>query len=313
MQTLFNLITVFLLLSFPTISYAQGKSFRAGSDERILNGDEIDGVVRKSQWTMSLRLDDKHFCGASFISPKIIDGKVVGWSSEASEPKWAITAAHCMFDKHTGKPFEIQRLSIYNGVLNIVNGPSNNEGDIQEVRALFVPDGTLGVSAYDPITLENDIALLRLSDADALDTTKRGSIRLPTISDVNWVYDPYTALHTAGWGRTSEGGVSSPKLLEVRVPLVDQDTCSKKYKAFGDKITNGMMCAGFRSGEFDSCQGDSGGPLYYRPTRLSALAVDPILVGVVSWGRGCGGADLFGVYTKITYYEDWMKEIIENN
>ncbi len=301
-----------LILSAPA-SLAQNMQLRAGSSERILNGNEIDGVVRKAEWTMSLRLDGRHNCGASFISPKIESGKVTGWSSEASEPKWAVSAAHCMFDPWTGAPYEISRLSVYSGALDIQNGPSNGEGDVQEVRAFYVPDGTLGTPSYDPITLENDIALLRLADAKTVDGSKRGSIRLPTIADVNWIYDPYTALHTAGWGRTSEGGIGSPTLLEVRIPMVDHDTCAEKYAPFGDEIYPGMICAGYRSGEFDSCQGDSGGPLYYRPTPLTQLTSKSVLVGIVSWGRGCGGADLFGVYTRIVHYQDWMTAVIQAN
>jgi secreted trypsin-like serine protease len=301
------------LMVSATASLAQNMQFRAGTGERILNGDEIDGIVRKAEWTMSLRLDGRHICGASFISPKIQNGKIIGWSSEASEPKWAITAAHCLFDPITGAAFKTSRLSVYGGALDIQNGPSNGEGDIQEVRALFVPDGTFGTPPYDPLTLENDIALLRLSDAGSLDESKRGSIRLPSIADVNWVYDPYTAVHTAGWGRTSEGGIASGKLLEVRIPMVDHETCAEKYAPFGDEISSGMICAGYRSGEFDSCQGDSGGPLYYRPTPLTQLSAEAILIGIVSWGRGCGGADLFGVYTRIVHYQDWMAAVIEAN
>jgi len=313
MKSLFVLLVTIFSLACSLSVNAQNNSFRAGTDERVLNGDEIDGVVRKAQWVMSLRLDGAHICGASFVSPRIQYGKVVGWSSQSTEPRWAVTAAHCMFDPRTGDAFEATRLSVYGGALDIQNGPSNDVGDIQDVRMFFVPDGTLGTFAYDPITLENDIALLRLADAGTIEATARGSIRLPTISDVNWVYDPFTAVQTAGWGRTSEGGISSPTLLEVRIPLVDHDTCAAKYSPFGDEITYGMLCAGFRSGEFDSCQGDSGGPLYYRPTRLSSLSAEAILIGVVSWGRGCGGADLFGVYTRIVHYQDWMAAVVEAN
>lgn len=47
-----------------------------------------------------------------------------------------------------------------------------------------------------------------------------------------------------------------------------------------------MVCAGVRGK--DSCQGDSGGPL---------VTEDEILVGIVSFGSGCG--QLPGVYTRI--------------
>ena len=46
----------------------------------------------------------------------------------------------------------------------------------------------------------------------------------------------------------------------------------------------------------DSCQGDSGG----------GLICDDKLVGITSFGRGCGF--YYGVYTKIANYVKWIEE-----
>lgn len=54
------------------------------------------------------------------------------------------------------------------------------------------------------------------------------------------------------------------------------------------------------SGGIDSCQGDSGGPLF---TGTGANAVQH---GIVSWGRGCALADYPGVYTQVSYFNDWI-------
>jgi trypsin len=97
-------------------------------------------------------------------------------------------------------------------------------------------------------------------------------------------------LMVTGWGKTVEGGVKSATLLKVSVPVTSHEDCNTQY---GGRITPRMLCAGFKFGGKDSCQGDSGGPATRGPDKT-------ILTGIVSWGRGCGRVDTYGVYTRVS-------------
>lgn len=68
-----------------------------------------------------------------------------------------------------------------------------------------------------------------------------------------------------------------------------------------------MLCAGdTRTGGnqdvHDACQGDSGGPL------VCMIDKRMTLLGIISWGLGCGQKDVPGIYTKVTNYLDWIQD-----
>lgn len=56
-----------------------------------------------------------------------------------------------------------------------------------------------------------------------------------------------------GWGATKEGGSISHSLQEVVVPILSNTECrATKYPS--RKITDNMLCAGYKQGGKDSCQ-----------------------------------------------------------
>jgi len=110
----------------------------------------------------------------------------------------------------------------------------------------------------------------------------------------------------SGWGFTMEDGNTSSVLKKVATQIVPNDKCQKMYENNTRLvINNGTMCSG-NDGN-GSCYGDSGGPVVCN--RENGLYV---LCGIVSGGEGCGRPGFPDVDTRVSYYTDWIKKIVEN-
>uniref|UniRef100_A0A2K6N1D8 Peptidase S1 domain-containing protein n=1 Tax=Rhinopithecus bieti TaxID=61621 RepID=A0A2K6N1D8_RHIBE len=97
-------------------------------------------------------------------------------------------------------------------------------------------------------------------------------------------------------------------LKQVKVPIMKNHICDAKYHSglyTGDDVRivrDDMLCAG--NSRRDSCQGDSGGPLVCKVNGTWLQA------GVVSWGEGCAQPNRPGIYTRVTYYLDWIHRYV---
>ncbi|XP_055371669.1 transmembrane protease serine 9-like [Condylostylus longicornis] len=151
---------------------------------------------------------------------------------------------------------------------------------------------------FDPETYNNDIALLRLRKSLNL------SRNILPICLPRYNYDPAGRIGTVvGWGRTSEGGELPGLVSHVKVPIMTITECrNQKYKS--TRITSSMVCAG--KPNMDSCQGDSGGPL------LLSSGLKYHIVGIVSWGVGCGREGYPGVYTRVSKFVPWIKANLDS-
>ncbi|MBV96894.1 Serine protease 33, partial [Eschrichtius robustus] len=96
-------------------------------------------------------------------------------------------------------------------------------------------------------------------------------------------------------------------LQGVRVPLLDTRTCDLLYH-MGTNVPRaehivlpGNLCTGYVEGQKDACQGDSGGPLTCMKSGRW------VLVGVVSWGKGCALPNRPGVCTNVATYSPWIQ------
>lgn len=154
-------------------------------------------------------------------------------------------------------------------------------------------------------TLDNDLAILKLEHP--VEWTKFPHISPACLPDK---YTDYAGQRcwTTGWGKDAFGdyGKYQNILKEVDVPVLPHGQCQQQLRqtrlGYNYELNPGFLCAGGEEGK-DACKGDGGGPLVCERGGTWQL------VGVVSWGIGCGQAGVPGVYVKVAHYLDWISQI----
>uniref|UniRef100_T1JFB1 Peptidase S1 domain-containing protein n=1 Tax=Strigamia maritima TaxID=126957 RepID=T1JFB1_STRMM len=195
---------------------------------------------------------------------------------------WVLTAAHCAR----------RRLFVRLGEHDLTKFEESEE-EIRVTDVFIHPH-------YDTDTVDNDIALLKLSSPAHYD---------------NYVIPACIPHHTTslpvdrmcvilGWGKERHGDQFGSNLLhEAQVPIVERDECLDVYEEYF--ISHNMFCAGYKRGKVDSCAGDSGGPL------LCNVDGKWNVMGITSFGEGCGRKDKYGIYTKVPNFTHWLHRIIK--
>ncbi|XP_071050235.1 uncharacterized protein [Onthophagus taurus] len=206
-----------------------------------------------------------------------------------------ITAAHC-----------IKQYSAYDLRIRLGEWDVNHDVEFfpyieRDVQNLVVhPEFYAG-------TLYNDLAILRMDKF--VDFAKHPHISPACLPSP---YEDFTGTRcwTTGWGKDAFGdfGKYQNILKEVDVPIVGHDQCQRQLQntrlGYGFKLHPGFVCAGGEEGK-DACKGDGGGPMVCE--RNGSWKV----VGVVSWGIGCGQVGVPGVYVKVAHYLDWIKHVTQ--
>ena len=116
----------------------------------------------------------------------------------------------------------------------------------------------------------------------------------------------------SGWGTTDPGAGAGGQPDELRwsaVDVYDPGRCASYGVAFA---ADQMLCAGRTTGAAttDACQGDSGGPLARVAATAGASATPAgadALLGIVSFGRGCGDPGYPGVYTRLSDSDNYAR------
>ncbi|WP_406174240.1 S1 family serine peptidase [Streptomyces sp. NBC_00996] len=237
----------------------------AAADSVVIGGFPVE--ISESPWTVALSSRDRfggtragQFCGGVVISASKV-----------------LTAAHCLGSDVLGPPSRrVRDLKVIAGRGDLLS----SGGKEISVRDIWVNPG------YDAYTNAGDFGVLTL----AAPLPESSVIGMAASGDPS--YEPGTSATVYGWGDTTGGGDYAGSLRAARVNVLPDAACEEAYPGSSDGTYRAasMLCAGQNEGGRDACQGDSGGP----------LVAQGRLIGLVSWGSGCGRAGSPGVYTRVS-------------
>ncbi|MBJ7521101.1 MAG: serine protease [Solirubrobacteraceae bacterium] len=186
-----------------------------------------------------------------------------------------VTAAHCVPDSNAAD------IAVVGNLLNRYDTPGFGPQERRVTAITSHPQFVSVEQGFDVAVLTLDAPLTAPAQWVNLGTTTPAAV-----GTSSWI---------SGWGATQSGAQGSQQLLVATIRVMSATSC----QAYGEDFRDTMLCAGeplSAENAIDSCQGDSGGPLVSQTS-------PPRLIGVVSWGKGCGQTQFPGIYARISHPE----------
>ncbi|XP_060597388.1 uncharacterized protein LOC132751247 [Ruditapes philippinarum] len=230
-------------------------------------------------WQVTIQRKEEewsHLCGGTIINDK-----------------WILSAAHC-FDDFEKRKLDLKDLRVIVGVHDLTK-----HDEYEDIFYIEYIVKHWNYSEFKRSYAINDIVLLKLKSYIIFNDFKQPAC-LPESSDLS-----ETKCEVSGWGKEKENGSITDTLRAAQVAIIQEHDCrltlGKDYPIDFGKV----ICAGDDGA--DTCQGDSGGPLICEINGKSTI------IGITSWGKGCGRKEAPGVYTKVSKYLKWINNQISNH
>ncbi|XP_075985670.1 uncharacterized protein LOC142982857 [Anticarsia gemmatalis] len=248
------------------------------NSRRIYKG--IRTRVRKFPFMASVQFFKRFQCAGSIIGDDVV-----------------ITSASCLQLAWNNRFFRENP-----AFLSVLIGSNYYEGGGENIAVLevyFYP-------TYDPKTLANNLAIMRLSRKIKFKKKKRRARKIDIDRNPWQLPENTESITVVGWGAKESSNVIydsfRQKLSYAELDFYPLSECREHYSK--EYVTRKNFCGGFFSKGSGACNRDAGGP----------GIVGGILTGVISFGSPvCGAPDSPTVFTKLGYYADWIDGILEQH
>ena len=292
-------ITLILALSLALVSLLAITSMQASGSDSVplmyyqfgdlipIDDDEagIEGTTGKSP---AIPGEEPWLAGLIYIPGK---SRGFGYFCAGTKiaPQWILTAAHCLEDI---KPNQIE---IILGRFSL----ASDEGDVIPAKAFYVHSQWQADGFF-----SNDIALIELERP-----SQAGASLAPITAATAQFAEPGDMSRTVGWGLLGFLDTEIPEIpYGADFPITTEAACKAGYEN-EVSIDGRTICAGYLRGQSSSCQGDSGSSLTVKSDDGSVS----YQAGIVSGGAGCGWISKYGVYTRVSAFNDWVARAMSGN